>query len=150
MIHQIRKFVENIFVVWVGIIFLLILLLSGKAANVIGYHFPVVTPLEITGVKEVINFGLPSSLIEGTSTKLRDCDQRTMRWYIGEGENEGSVTSMFTEKPQSRKKGVMKFSGIIVGLPPEKLDIARSVVGHDCFGGSVRVISSFYEGKKLE
>jgi hypothetical protein len=147
--NAIRRVVENTFVVWLGIIFLLSLIFIGKAANLIGRHFPVVTPLNITSVEKIVNFGLDSSLIKGTSTKLRDCDQRTMSWFIGEGGNEGSVVSLFKEKPQSREKGLIEFTGIVVGLPPEKLDFARSEVGHDCFGGYVRVVSNFYTGKEI-
>jgi hypothetical protein len=147
--NAIRRIVENSFVVWLGIIFLIGFVFSGKAANLVGYHFPVVTPLKITSVEKIVNFGLDSSLVKGTSIKLRNCDHRTMNWFIDEGENEGTVISFIQEKSQSRKKGIMEFTGIVVGLPPEKLDFARSEVSHDCFGGYIRVVSNFYRGKNL-
>lgn len=144
--HRIRKVVENGFVAWSGIIFILALLLSGKTAHVIGTLFPVVTPLEITSITKTNLPGFPSSIITGTSTKLRDCDQRDMFWFISEGENEGSVFSTFLDRPESRSTGPMTFKGIVVGLPPERIKFARAEVVHDCFGGNVRVVSQFFAG----
>lgn len=150
MMHRIRKVVENGFVAWAGVIFIMALLLSGKTANVIGTLLPVVTPLEITSITKTNLPGFPSSIITGTSTKLRDCNQRNMLWFIGGGEKEGSIFSTFLDRPESRSTGPMTFRGIVVGLPPEKIKFARAEVVHDCFGGKVRVVSPFFAGDKVD
>jgi len=148
LINKIRSVVENSFVIWTGILFLLILVFTGKASTVVGNYFPVVTPLKIDSIEEIFDKGLPSVIISGTSTKLRNCDQRTMNWFIREGRNEGSVFSMFMDEPKSREIGVIEFKGIVVGLPKNKIEFSRSEVVHDCFGGQVRVVTQFFTGSK--
>lgn len=145
--NRVRRVIENGFITWLGIIFLMTILFTGKTAHIIGTVSPVVTPLKIISIEKTDIPGFPSSIISGTSTKLRNCDQRNMNWFISGGENEGSVFSAFLDMPASRDTGLMRFEGIVVGLPPERIKFAKAEVVHDCFSGRVRVVSQFFKGE---
>lgn len=148
--NKVRKFVESNIVTWLGVLVIATLLSTGKMAEILGEYFPVMTPLEITSIEPTTTRDLPSSLISGTSEKLRDCNQQSMRWYIVEGHQEGSVFSLFLDRPQVHGKGPMVFKGIIVGLPPEDIKYSRAEVTHNCFGGNVRIVTNFFSGSEVE
>ena len=143
MIQRVSKIANNTPVFIIGFLFLSWFALSSQPARFAGILFPVITPLNIESITEGQHNGLPATIIQGTITKLRNCDFKSMDWFIG-GENNGTVLSAFLDPPQGRSKGVQHFSGILVGIQPDLFPTTFSKVSHSCSG--ITTISEFYTG----
>lgn len=116
---------------------------SDRASRTLGTVWPVVSLLEIIEtVPEEVD-GLASSLISGTARKLRNCGYRGISFYLG-GPDGVPVDARFRDQPQVREVGVLHWSGLVVGIPPDRLWETYGEVQHNCNG--VTVISPFFIG----
>lgn len=116
---------------------------SDRASRALGAVWPVVSVLEISNVTAEDVDGLPSSLISGKARKLRDCKYRGVTFYLG-GPDGVPIEAKFLDKPQEREVGELFWSGLLVGVTPDRLWEVYGEVTHWC--SSIEVISPFFIG----
>ncbi|MBU2961972.1 hypothetical protein KO516_14370 [Citreicella sp. C3M06] len=105
--------------------------------------WPVVTPAAIVATEDL---GGGWSRVELEAEKLRDCDWRSVEWFLGaRGANGPSVQAYFADPPQIRERGVLRWKDLRVRLP-EHLLLTGSYgdVLHQCYGPALGKTRSWF------
>lgn len=119
---------------------------SEYGADVHGKYHPVVTPMVIEDMQSDVYDFMPATRITGTATKLRRCSPVSMQWYLRENGIQVKVPSVFRDTPQVRDLGLMRWTALLVGVPPSMIPKLRAQVTHKC--GMLPVTSTFYVGEE--
>lgn len=97
--------------------------------------FPVMGSPDNLQLKYVFPESLTTSLIEGKTTRNRNCDFRGLNWYIGtRGGRAAAVTVEFREGAKIRNAGVMEFGPWLVYATPAQLELnSYADALHQCY-----------------
>lgn len=113
----------------------------GIAGRIEGTFFPVVTPLQITSVKES-EFG---SVIDGNFTKIRDCDFVNIVLRLKDGSKSTSLFSL-VKVQEAREIGEHKMENLFVNTTPDNVDNTEGYIIHNCH--SAYTTESAFLGKR--
>ena len=114
---------------------------SPFAQRWIGDRFPVVGFLSIENMRVELVDGQVGARISGSANKLRDCTFQSMHWFLG-GPWGVPITARFTDPPRKNQPGVLHWSGLLVGISPDRIEETYGEVTHRC--GLFLVRSAFY------
>lgn len=106
--------------------------LTEWAGKLEGWSYPVVSGVTLETIEK---YGDYSSKIAGQFDIIRDCDFRSIKWYVGTEQNHTDVIHEFIEGSKKRQEGNHTFGPWLVSVNPD--EILRNVfadVYHECHG----------------
>lgn len=113
-----------------------------------GHFRPVTTQVELSR----LNFqqsGIAHTW-QGRAEKLRDCSFKRIDWYLGPRSGQRvRVSAHFTDPPQIRRVGELRWTGLVINLRPEDVvGNSHAYVYHQCPGLPWLTRTLFYEGRE--
>lgn len=145
MFINLQKIINNNYFFSICLLFLAWFVISDNFAKMTGSIFPITSNLIVESVEP---YEVSATKITGRTTKHFNCNFTGMKWMLNENGVKVGVPSYFLDVPTGNPAGEIEFTGIVVGVSPDRLSLMSSTVSHKCTLG-MKIITEFYSGDDL-